>query len=606
MHFSDRVNVGARAGIALLYLRRIFGFALAPALRNGGRISGNRNAKWRERRSRSALRHQPAALPGPILEPQRGDSSGATHPGLLQRAAAQHNMEPTLTTMNLNDCPSCKSLDPDYPPSLITFMLCAMILTTVVGLIGNSMVILAVTKNEKLRNSGNIFVVSLSVAHMLVAIYPYPLMLRAMSVGHWDLSLLQCQMVGLLTGLSVVGSIFSIMAIAINRYCYVCHSRQYEQIFSVRNTFIFLAVTWIMSILAVLPNMYIGTIEYDPRTYTCTFSYLAKPVFALSVVGMHFILPLLVVGYCYLKMWMRVLAARAAQNAGDQCADVRHFVTTFVIFLFFAVCWCPVNVLTVLEAASPKEKASKIPNWLFLAACFIANFNSCLNAVIYGVFNENFRREYCTIFHAMRHPVRFLSRLITDMRGKQEARIMARARAHARAQSSLGSCSALEMRSPTTTVRNVALPGDGAAGHPKYRPRSTSIHHKSASSYLKSVRSHPSAAVSTKPASVHFKSGSAYFKPASSSAFSGAACYSTATTDHFNSATSHPKAATDDYLESAATSHLQYEVSDCSEPVSSPTRVSPEPGATDDLCAASAYPEVFVMDVDDDLDEVAV
>lgn len=51
-------------------------------------------------------------------------------------------------------CIGCKLPKPDYPPALITFMFCAMVITVVLDLIGNSMVLLAVTKNKKLQNSG--------------------------------------------------------------------------------------------------------------------------------------------------------------------------------------------------------------------------------------------------------------------------------------------------------------------------------------------------------------------------------------------------------------------------------------------------------------------
>ncbi|XP_031219437.1 melatonin-related receptor isoform X2 [Mastomys coucha] len=235
----------------------------------------------------------------------------------------KNNMGPTKAVPTPFGCIGCKLPKPDYPPALILFVFCAMVITVVVDLVGNSMVILAVTKNKKLRNSGNIFVVSLSVADMLVAIYPYPLMLYAMSVGGWDLSQLQCQMVGLVTGLSVVGSIFNITAIAINRYCYICHSLQYKRIFSLRNTCIYLVVTWVMTVLAVLPNMYIGTIEYDPRTYTCIFNYANNPAFTVTIVCIHFVLPLIIVSYCYMKIWIKVLAARdpAGQNPDNQFAE---------------------------------------------------------------------------------------------------------------------------------------------------------------------------------------------------------------------------------------------------------------------------------------------
>ncbi|XP_004776700.1 melatonin-related receptor [Mustela putorius furo] len=485
-------------------------------------------------------------------------------------------MGPTRAVPTPYGCIGCKLPQPDYPPALIIFMFCAMVITIVVDLIGNSMVILAVTKNKKLRNSGNIFVVSLSVADLLVAIYPYPLMLHAMAIGGWDLSQLQCQMVGFITGLSVVGSIFNIVAIAINRYCYICHSLQYERIFSVRNTCIFLVITWIMTVLAVLPNMYIGTIEYDPRTYTCIFNYLNNPVFAVTIVCIHFVLPLLIVGFCYVRIWTKVLAARnpAGQNPDNQLAEVRNFLTMFVIFLLFAVCWCPINVLTVLVAVSPKEMAGKIPNWLYLAAYFIAYFNSCLNAVIYGLLNENFRREYWTIFHAMRHPILFLSGLISDIRETREARALARARARARDQAREQAHEQDRARaSPVVeempmSARNVPLPGDAAAGQPERasgHPKPASGHSRSASAYRKSVSGHhksvfshsklasghsesasghpKSATVYPKPASVHFKADSVHFKPASV---------------HFKSASSHPKPVTGHHVPASSHSEVAF------------------------------------------------
>ncbi|XP_068389967.1 melatonin-related receptor [Eschrichtius robustus] len=581
-------------------------------------------------------------------------------------------MGPTLAVPTPYGCIGCKLPQPDYPPALIISMFCAMVITIVVDLIGNSMVILAVSKNKKLRNSGNIFVVSLSVADMLVAVYPYPLMLHAMAIGGWDLSQLQCQMVGFITGLSVVGSIFNIVAIAINRYCYICHSLQYERIFSVRNTCIYLVVTWIMTVLAVLPNMYIGTIEYDPRTYTCIFNYLNNPAFAVTIVCIHFVLPLLIVGFCYVRIWTKVLAARepAGQNPDNQLAEVRNFLTMFVIFLLFAVCWCPINVLTVLVAVSPKEMAGKIPNWLYLAAYFVAYFNSCLNAVIYGLLNENFRREYWTIFHAMRHPILFLSGLITDVREMREARAFARARARARDQAReqareqgpARACPAVEEM--PMNVRNVPLPGDAAGGQPERasgRPtpasghsRSASAHRKSASGHHKSVFSHSkpasghpksasghsksasghpkSATVYPKPASVHFKADSVHFKPASShpkpatghhvpagshskATFSPATSCPKPTAGHTKPAdypepvaTSHLEPAIAGQPEPTAAGHLECDITGLPEPASNPATESRKPVASPLEPAAAAAPvdPIVVTIATNDYHEVMV
>ncbi|KAM6143999.1 melatonin-related receptor [Erethizon dorsatum] len=537
-------------------------------------------------------------------------------------------------------CIGCKLPQPNYPPALVAFMFCAMVITIVVDLIGNSMVILAVTRNERLRNSANIFVVSLSAADVLVAIYPYPLMLHALSIGGWDLSQLQCQMVGFVSGLSVVGSVFNILAIAINRYCYICHSLKYEQIFSVRNTCIYLVITWVMAVLAVLPNMYIGTIEYDPRTYTCIFNYVNNSVFTVTIVGIHFVLPLLIVGFCYMRIWRKVLAVRdqAGQNPDNQLAEVRNFLTMFVIFLLFAACWGPINVLTVLVAVGPKEMASKIPNWLYLAAYFIAYFNSCLNAVVYGLLNENFRREYWTIFHAMRHPILFISDLIADIRETREARAVAHARARDQVleQDHARGCPAVE--GIPMTDRNVPLPGDAAAGHPdcasghpKPHSWSSSAYRKSASSHHKSVTVHP------KPASVHFKDESVHFKSASKpasghisvgshskAAFSPDTSHPKSTTSHIKLVTSHPELPGSHCPEMATAGHLESDITiiHFPESASSPTSVSPEPEpaisqlepvTAADLCDPSVvatvskdYSDMVVVGLEDDSVETAV
>lgn len=64
------------------------------------------------------------------------------------------NMETTLAVPTPYGCIACKLPKSDYSPGVIIFMFCAVVITIVVDLIGNSMVILAVTKNKSLRNSG--------------------------------------------------------------------------------------------------------------------------------------------------------------------------------------------------------------------------------------------------------------------------------------------------------------------------------------------------------------------------------------------------------------------------------------------------------------------
>ncbi|XP_034037989.1 melatonin receptor type 1B-like [Thalassophryne amazonica] len=286
-----------------------------------------------------------------------------------------------------------------------TALASVLIFTIVVDIMGNVLVILSVYRNKKLRNAGNIFVVSLSVADLVVALYPYPLVLTAIFHNDWIMGDLHCQASGFIMGLSVIGSIFNITAIAINRYCYICHSLHYDRLYSLRNTCCYLGLTWLLTAIATVPNFFVGSLQYDPRIYSCTFAQTVSPYYTISVVIIHFLIPLLVVSYCYMRIWVLVIQVKhrvkPEQRTKLKPSDVRNFLTMFMVFVLFAVCWAPLNLIGLAVAINPVAFAPNIPEWLFVTSYFMAYFNSCLNAVIYGLLNQNFRKEYKTILLAL-------------------------------------------------------------------------------------------------------------------------------------------------------------------------------------------------------------
>ncbi|XP_010768196.1 melatonin receptor type 1A-like, partial [Notothenia coriiceps] len=243
----------------------------------------------------------------------------------------------------------------------------------------------------------NAFVVSLAFADLVVAIYPYPLVLFAIFNDGWIAGNIHCQISGFLMGLSVIGSIFNITGIAINRYCYICHSLKYDRIFSNRNTMCYVVLVWALTIIAIAPNWFVESLKYDPRVYSCTFAQSVSSFYTITVVVVHFILPISIVSYCYLRIWILVIQVRRRVKPDTRLKikphDLRNFLTMFVVFVLFAVCWAPLNFIG-LAVALDSRLGEAIPEWLFTASYFMAYFNSCLNAVVYGALNHNFRKEY--------------------------------------------------------------------------------------------------------------------------------------------------------------------------------------------------------------------
>ncbi|XP_032996211.1 melatonin receptor type 1A-like [Lacerta agilis] len=284
-----------------------------------------------------------------------------------------------------------------YPVWVVALLAVVLIVTIAVDILGNLLVILSVYKNKKLRKAGNAFVVSLAFADLLVALYPYPLALIAIFHDEWVMGYLHCQVSGFLMGMSVVGSIFNITGIALNRYCYICHSLKYDKVFSLGNTLGYVGVVWALTLLAIMPNLFVDSLRYDPRVYSCTFAQSVSSLYTIAVVVVHFFLPIAIVSFCYLRIWALVLQVRRRVKPDVRPKmkphDFRNFLTMFMVFVLFAICWAPLNFIGFVVALKPALEPS-IPKWLFTGSYFMAYFNSCLNAVIYGALNHNFRKEY--------------------------------------------------------------------------------------------------------------------------------------------------------------------------------------------------------------------
>lgn len=156
-----------------------------------------------------------------------------------------------------------------------------------------------------------------------------------------------------------------------------------------------------------MPNFFTGSLAYDSRIYSRTFIQTASAPYTVAVV-IHFLLPGAAVSFCYLRIWALVLRARreARSQSGlpPRPGDIRSFLTMFVVFVIFAICWAPLKGIGLAVAISPEEVAPRVPEGLFVASYLLAYFNSCLSAIIYGLLNQSFRREYRKIVVVLWNP----------------------------------------------------------------------------------------------------------------------------------------------------------------------------------------------------------
>ena len=180
------------------------------------------------------------------------------------------------------------------------------------GLIGNSAIILAVAFSRKLHTPQNAFVTSLAVADLIFCFF----------LNWWVLWYIKgtqipefawlCALVGYMMYSCVGVTLFTLTAIAVNRFIYITKNDLYKKIFTSRKLYMMVATPWILSFGATftveLINVHKGT--FDLKVYQkqkeCTnidtienFNKLLLPVFLTG-----FIIPSFTIFVCYIRIYL--------------------------------------------------------------------------------------------------------------------------------------------------------------------------------------------------------------------------------------------------------------------------------------------------------------
>ena len=149
---------------------------------------------------------------------------------------------------------------PRYSTRLVASISATMIVIIVLALAGNLLVCLAIALNNRLRKQvTNYFLLSLAVADILTASLHMTFAVDSMLKGfRWSLSETICELYITMYLISVPSSIFSLLAVSVDRYLALSRPLQYRHagLMTRRRALITIASLWIYSfIYAILPVM---------------------------------------------------------------------------------------------------------------------------------------------------------------------------------------------------------------------------------------------------------------------------------------------------------------------------------------------------------------
>lgn len=193
-----------------------------------------------------------------------------------------------------------------YPRWLLHFAASCCVLFMLVGIPGNLFTIIALYRTKKLRNATTIFIMNLSVSDLMFCCFNLPLATSTFWYSSWRHGALLCRLFPLLRYGLVAVSLFTILAITINRYVMIGHPGLYPTLYKPKYLIPMVLGIWIVAfgVLVVTWFESWGRFGLDTAIGSCSILpdvHGRSPKEFLFVVA--FLTPCVAIVVCYARIF---------------------------------------------------------------------------------------------------------------------------------------------------------------------------------------------------------------------------------------------------------------------------------------------------------------
>ncbi|KAM5284311.1 neuropeptide FF receptor 2 isoform 1-T2 [Hipposideros larvatus] len=290
-------------------------------------------------------------------------------------------------------------------------------------MVGNTVVCFIVMRNKHMHTVTNLFILNLAISDLLVGIFCMPITLLDNIIAGWPFGSTMCKISGLVQGISVAASVFTLVAISVDRFRCVVYP--FKPKLTVKTALVIIVIIWVLAIAIMSPSAIMLDVQEEIYyrvklnsqnktipVYWCREDWPSmemRKVYTTVLFASIYLAPLSFIVIMYGKIGL-VLFRMTVPHTGKQNQEQWQVVSKkkqkvikmlLIVALLFILSWLPLWTLMMLSDyadLSPSE-LQLINIYIYPFAHWLAFCNSSINPIIYGFFNENFRRGFEEAFH---------------------------------------------------------------------------------------------------------------------------------------------------------------------------------------------------------------
>ncbi|KAL6424641.1 hypothetical protein ACFW04_009968 [Cataglyphis niger] len=331
-------------------------------------------------------------------------------------------MEPTI--MNLANASNalvncsfanevaCEVYEFDYNRELVESIVVVVVplffgIIGILGLVGNSLVVVVVAANPGMRSTTNILIINLAVADLLFVIFCIPFTATDFVLPYWPFGNIWCKIVQYLIIVTAYASVYTLVLMSLDRYLAVVHPIASMSWRTENHAILAIGIAWVVILALSAPAFVIhGEIHYmfqegdglsENLTACRILSQYDWTSYQVSFFLMSYVLPLVLICIFYMSVLIKLWrSARVSAESRRGRRRVTRLV--FVVVGVFAACWCPIQVILVSKSLDvfPLTTTTIMVQ---IVSHILAYTNSCVNPFLYAFLSDNFRKAFRKIIY---------------------------------------------------------------------------------------------------------------------------------------------------------------------------------------------------------------